>query len=163
MMRRLLPHPLLSATLLVMWLLLANDIGFGHILLGGALGVFIPLFSNRFWPERPRLARPDRILLLSARLLRDIVVANFIVAWTILRPSRDLTPGFVHYPLELSNEFAITVFASLISLTPGTVSADVSADRRLLLIHALNVTDREALITEIKQRYERPLQEIFPC
>ncbi len=162
-MRRLLPHPLLSAMLLVIWLLLANDVGIGHILLGGVLGVFIPLFSNRFWPERPRLARPGTILLLSVRLLRDIVAANFTVASAILHPQRNLTPGFVHYPLELRNEFAITVFASLISLTPGTVSADLNADRTVLLIHALNVTDRDALIAKIKQSYERPLQEIFPC
>jgi multicomponent K+:H+ antiporter subunit E len=163
MMRRLLPHPLLSAMLLVIWLLLANDVGFGHILLGGALGVFIPLFSNRFWPERPRLARPGTILLLSGRLLRDIAAANFTVASAILHPPRNLTPGFVHYPLELRNEFAITVFASMISLTPGTVSADLNADHTVLLIHALNVTDRDALIAEIKRRYEQPLQEIFPC
>lgn len=163
MMRRLLPHPLLSVTLLVLWMLLANDIGLGNLLLGSALGVVIPLFSNRFWPERPRLAQPGRILLLSGRLLYDIVAANFTVAATILHPPRDLRPDFLRYPLELRNEFAITVFASLISLTPGTVSADVNADRTELLIHALNVTDAEAMISQIKQRYERPLQEIFPC
>lgn len=163
MRRRLLPHPLLSAALLLIWLLLANDVSFAHVLLGSALGVFIPLLTNAFWPERPRIARPGKILLLGARLLHDIITANFVVAAAILRSPRHLTPGFVSYPLELRNDFAITIFASLISLTPGTVSADLNEDRTVLLIHALNVTDAAALIAEIKQRYERPLLEIIPC
>ena len=76
---------------------------------------------------------------------------------------RRLRPGFVELPLDLTDEFAITLLASTISLTPGTVSADVSEDRRTLLIHALDVDDQDAMIRQIKQRYERPLKEIFEC
>lgn len=163
MRRTLLPHPLMSLALVLVWLLLVNDISIGHILFGALLGIGIPVFTNNFWPERPRIARPGLILLLSGRMLYDIVVANFTVARQILSSRKTLNPDFVEFPLELKDEFAITVLANLISLTPGTVSADLSEDRRFLIVHALNVADKAALIEEIKQRYERTLKEIFPC
>ena len=96
-------------------------------------------------------------------VLYDIVVANVSVAIKVLGPLRSLRPGFVELPLELEDDFAIALLASTISLTPGTVSADVSPDRRTLLVHALDVDDAAALVAEIKQRYERPLKEIFEC
>ncbi len=163
MRQRLLPHPLMSFALMLVWLLLVNELSIAHIVLGAVLGVLIPLFSNAFWPERPRISHPGMILRLTARLLSDIVIANFTVARQILSPAGAIRPDFVEYPLELENEFAITVLASLISLTPGTVSSDLSEDRRTLLIHALDVQDKDALVAEIKARYEQPLREIFGC
>jgi len=76
---------------------------------------------------------------------------------------KDLQPGFVEVPLDLRDSFAITVLTSTVSLTPGTVSADVSEDRTRLLVHALHVEDPQALVAEIKQRYEGPIKEIFEC
>ncbi len=163
MKQRLLPHPLMSIALMLVWLLLVNEISFAHVLLGAVLGVLIPLFSNAFWPERPHIGRPGMILRLALRLLRDIVIANFTVARQILSPVDRIKPDFVEYPLEIDNEFAITVLASLISLTPGTVSSDLSEDRRTLIIHALDVSDKDALIADIKRKYEQPLREIFGC
>lgn len=163
MRRRLLPHPLMSAALVAVWLLLANDLSVGHLLLGAALGVLVPLATNAFWPERPRLARPGLALVLAARLIADIVVANLTVARSILSPRLALRPAFVRYPLELSDEFAVTVLASIISLTPGSVSAELSPDRRTLLVHALDLEDEARFIETIRQRYERPLREIFGC
>jgi multicomponent K+:H+ antiporter subunit E len=66
-------------------------------------------------------------------------------------------------PLDVREDFTITLLASTISLTPGTVSADLSVDHRYLLIHALHVEDEAATIAQIKQRYEAPLKEIFEC
>jgi multicomponent K+:H+ antiporter subunit E len=96
-------------------------------------------------------------------LLWDIVVANLVVARLILGPTRNLRPAFIRLPLDLCSEFAIVVLANTISLTPGTVSADLSLDRRTLLIHALDVEDEAKTIAHIKYRYERPLKEIFEC
>jgi len=90
-------------------------------------------------------------------------VANLVVARLILGPVRRLRPAFIRLPLDLNNEFAIVLFTHSLSLTPGTVSADLSADRRFLLIHALDVEDEAQLVARIKQRYEAPLKEIFPC
>lgn len=162
MMQRLFPHPLMSLTLALVWLLLANSVAFGHVLLGILFGALIPMFTNAFWPERPHLARPGKILALALHLVYDIIVANLVVARSILSPRMELNPDFVEYPVELRNEFAMTVLASVIALTPGTVAAGLSEDRRTILIHALDVTDKAALIAMLKDRYERPLLEIFP-
>lgn len=162
-MNRLLPQPLFSLFLLLVWLLLVNTVALGQVLLGAFLAITLPLFTSRFWPDRPRISSPWKLLRYIGVLLWDIGLANLTVARLILGPPRRLRPAFIHLPLELENEFAITVLASTISLTPGTVSSDLSPDRKTLLIHALDVADEAAVIAHIKQRYERPLKEIFQC
>ena len=162
-MKRWLPQPLLSLSLLVVWLLLGNTLAPGQILLGLLLALALPLFTVRFWPDRPRLRRPLKIPAYILMLLWDITVANLTVARLILGPTDRLRPAFIRLPLDLRHDFAIVVLANTISLTPGTVSADLSPDRRSLLIHALDVEDAEKTVALIKHRYERPLQEIFEC
>ena len=73
-----------------------------------------------------------------------------------------LRPRFVWLPLELRNPYAISALASLITLTPGTLAADLTPDRRWLLLHVLDVDDEAALVAQLKRRYERPLAEILP-
>lgn len=162
-MKRWLPQPLLSLNLWVIWLLLANSLAPGQILLGMAIAVAMPLFTVRFWPDRPRLRRPVKVLIYILVLLWDITVANLAVARLILGPTARLRPAFLRLPLDLQDDFAIVVLSSTISLTPGTVSADISPDRRSLLIHVLDVEDPEKTVAQLKNRYERPLQEIFEC
>lgn len=161
--RRWLPHPLLSLTLFVVWLLLANSVSPGPVLFALALALLVPLSGSALWPDHPRIRQPLRLVRYGLLLLWDIVVANLHVAWLVLGPTARLRPAFVRVPIDLHDEFAITLLASTVSLTPGTVSADVSADRHTLLIHALDVDDTDALIALIKQRYEAPLKEIFAC
>lgn len=161
--RRWLPHPLLSLTLFVVWLLLVNSISTGSALFALVLAVLVPSLTNAFWPEHVRIRRPLLLVPYGLRLITDIVVANLHVARLILGPAARLRPAFVRMPIELRDEFAITLLASTVSLTPGTVSADISADRRSLLIHALDLDDADALIAQIKRRYETPLKEIFEC
>ncbi|ATJ81717.1 Na+/H+ antiporter subunit E [Halomonas beimenensis] len=156
-----LPIPLLSALLLVVWLLLVRSLAFGHLLLGGFLAIVIPLFTHRFWDVQPRVKRPWLLLRYAGRVLGDIIVANFQVAWLIINPWRRSRPHFVVYPLMLEERFTITLLASTISLTPGTVSANVRLDGKTLLIHSLDTQDEASLIEEIRERYERPLMEIY--
>jgi len=160
-MQRLLPHPILTLTLTAVWLLLVNSLAPGQVLLGLFLGLTIPLFSLRFWPERVPVHRPLTLLRFCTLVLYDILVANLVVAWLILwRPAR-LKPGFVAVPLALRSDLAISLLANTICLTPGTVSAHLSPDRRTLLVHALNLDDPAALIIAIKARYEAPLRQVF--
>lgn len=161
MSRRLLPHPLLTPALAVIWLLLVNDFSFGHIVLGLLLGWLIPMFTRRFWPEQVTVHRPAALLRFIGVVLYDIVVANMSVARLILGRPEELRPAFVVVPLALRTELAISLLANVISLTPGTVSSRLSPDRRSLLVHALDVDDSEALIVSIQQRYEAPLKEVF--
>jgi multicomponent K+:H+ antiporter subunit E len=160
-MRRMLPHPLTTLALTVVWLLLVNSLASGQIVLGLLLGWAIPLFTLRFWPETPRISRPFTLLRFTIRLLGDIVAANLTVARLILgRPER-LRPAFIIVPLALKSDLAISLLANTICLTPGTVSSRLSLDRKHLLVHTLDTADPERLVATIKSRYEAPLQEIF--
>jgi len=162
MNRRLLPHPGLSALLVVMWMVMVNDLTFGTLFLALVVGVAVPLFTAPWWPGRPHV-RFLPACRYAALVLWDIVIANFEVAAIILfKPTRDLRPAWLTVPLELSSPEAITVFAGTISLTPGTVSADVSACGEYLLVHALHAPDPAAEIAKVKARYETRLKEIFP-
>ncbi|MFO7995405.1 MAG: Na+/H+ antiporter subunit E [Marinobacter sp.] len=156
-----LPRPLFSLLLAVLWLLMVNSFSVAQMLLGLALGVFIPFITRAFWPEQARVHFLLPLLRYFLILLIDIVRSNLIVARRIVWYTDQLTPGFVTFPLELDDDFAITILASTISLTPGTVSAHYDSDAGTLLIHALHVTDEDELVREIKERYERPLKEIF--
>lgn len=159
-----LPHPLLTPTLTLLWLLLVNDFGAGHLLLGLMLGWLIPLFTRRFWPESFRIHRPLTLVGFLALVAYDILVANLQVAWLIIRGPKHIRPAFVVVPLDLRSEIGISLFANTISMTPGTVSSWLSPDRRTLVVQALDVSDPEALAAALKRRYEIPLRRIFePC
>ncbi len=160
-MRKLLPHPLLTPVLAVVWLLLVNSVAPGHIVLGLFLGWAIPFFTLKFWPDPVRITHPGVLMRFLAVVLYDIVVANLAVARLILGPPARLRPAFIEYPLRLRTDLAISLLANTISLTPGTVSAQLSSDRRHLLVHALDVEDVEAAITAIRDRYETPLLKVF--
>lgn len=157
------PQPTTSLFLWLIWLLLANSAAPGQMVLGAVLAVGLPLFTARFWPDRPRMARPLAVAAYIAVFLWDIVIANLAVARLILGPARRLRPGFIRLPLDLGNDFAITVLAHTVSLTPGTVSSGLAPDRSALLIHVLDLDDEAKLVARIKTRYEAPLKEIFPC
>lgn len=159
----MLPHPLLSLVLLLLWLLLNNSASPGHLVLGGLLAILIPLFTRRFWPEPATVRRPGLALRLAGIVLWDILVANLRVALLIVGPRQHIRPQFVWVPLDTQGEVAVTVLASVVSLTPGTVSADLDPDRRHLLVHALSEEDAAALVRQIKTRYEAPIKEIFAC
>jgi multicomponent K+:H+ antiporter subunit E len=161
MMKRLLPHPILTLILTVIWLLLVNSFSAGALVLGLLLGWAIPLFTLRFWPDRVIIRHPLTLLRFVAVVLADILIANVIVAWYIVRGPRHLHPAFVVMPLELESDLAIGLLANTICLTPGTVSAQLTADRRHLIVHALNTRDTEELARTIKQRYEAPLKKVF--
>lgn len=160
-MKRLLPHPLLSATLVVIWLLLVNELSFGQLLLGAILGWAVPLYTARFWPEQVKVRRPLLLLRFMVIVLYDIIVANISVARLIIGRQETLQPAFIVMPLRLRSEIAISVLANTISLTPGTVSASLSADQRCLVVHTLHTTDPEGLLQTIRERYEAPLKEIL--
>lgn len=162
-MSRLLPHPAQSLLLLFIWLLLVDSFAFGHWLLGGALAVAIPLGCNHLLIEHPHGWKPLKLLRFLFMVMGDILVANFQVARLTLGRVDKLRPAFVEVPIDLDNELAISVLVSVVSLTPGSLAADLSLDRHTLLVHGLDVADPQALIDEIKQRYEAPLKEIFPC
>lgn len=161
--RQRFPSPLLSLSMLVIWLLLNNAISFGQILLGAFLAWFIPYITQSFWVQSINLYRPGLAVRFVLRVLVDIILANWVVARMILGSPKKLQPAFMVLPLDLKEDFTITLLASTISLTPGTVSADFVIDGHYLLVHTLHTDDPEAAVAQIKKRYEAPLKEIFEC
>ncbi len=163
MIRKLLPHPLFSFTLLIIWLMLVNKVTVGNILLGAIFGVVVPVLTAPYWPGRPHIQKPLKVVEYSLIVLWDIVVANFHVAAIILfKSNQNIRSQWVCVPLDITSPEAITVLAGTITMTPGTVSSMLSADSKSILVHCLHCDDPDEVRDEIKARYERRLKEVFP-
>jgi multicomponent K+:H+ antiporter subunit E len=163
-MKRLLPTPLLSLALLCLWLLLNHSLSLGHLLLGSTLAIAIPLLTAGLRPLPVRICRPGTILRLMLTVMADTVQSNIGVMRLLLSPGAPRYPAnFVHVPLQLRDPNALAVLATIVCITPGTAWAELSLDRSMLLLHVLEVDDADAIAAHIKQRYERPLMEIFEC
>lgn len=159
----MLPRPLLSLTVFLLWLMITNAASPGLLLLGVLLAIIVPLLTRSFWPNPPRLAHPWRAARFLAVFAADIVTANGRVARQVIGPLHRLSPATIQVPLDLRDEFVATLLGCVVSLTPGTVAIDVDRQHWQLLVHALDAPDPAALIRDIKQRYEAPLREIFAC
>ncbi|MBG6074376.1 Na+/H+ antiporter subunit E [Polaromonas sp. CG_9.11] len=161
-MKKMLPAPLLSAALFVLWLLLNRTLGVGHLLLATLLALAIPLLTAGLRPVRVRIRRPGVALRLLLTVAGDSTRSNIAVMRLLLRPgNRRHAPGFVQVPLDLRDPNGLAALAVIVCLTPGTAWAELSLDRATLLLHALEVDDAGAMAAQIKTRYERPLMEIF--
>ena len=162
MMKRYLPHPLLTLSLLIVWVFLVNEVSAGAVIFGLILAIVIPLITSSFWPGRPRIRNAYAICEYVLIVMWDILVANVIVAGLILfRKTESLESKCVVVPLDLTSTEAITTLAGTITMTPGTVTIDLSADAKSLLVHCLHAPDAQGVVDDIKDRYERRLKEIF--
>ena len=160
-MTRLVPFPMVSAGLLVLWLLL-NGLSAGHILLGGAVALIGGWALAALEPPKMRLRRPLAVLRLTAFVFADIVRSNVAVARIILGlEPRRWTSGFVDVPLELRNPYGLATLACIITSTPGTLWVDFNEASGTLTIHVLDLVDETEWVRTIKGRYERLLLEIF--
>jgi multicomponent Na+:H+ antiporter subunit E len=104
--------------------------------------------------------RPWRILKLAVIFLYELVISAITVAWLVLRPGLKFQSAIVAIPLDARHDLGVTLFANLISLTPGTLSLDVSDDRRTLYVHAMDTRDCEAEKDAMKRTFERPIREV---
>lgn len=162
MMKLLFPAPLLSVALFVLWLLLNHTVSPGHMVLGAILGLLIPVLTRGLRPLPVRVRHPWTIFKLAITVIADTSISNFQVMRFLLRPSlRKHQAAFVHIPLELQDPNGLAVLAMITCITPGTAWAEMSRDRSVLLMHVLEVDDPQTIIDHVKNKYERPLMEIF--
>lgn len=162
-LQRWLPHPLLTLALVLLWMFLLNDFSAGGLVVGLVLGIVIPIITSHFWPDRPPLHAHGKAIAFVLLVAWDVVVANVQVAWLIVfRPADRLRVRWVAVPIELESPEAITILAATITMTPGTVASDVSADGKSLLVHCLDAPDVLAAVEQMKTRYERRIKEILP-
>ncbi|MCC6510730.1 MAG: Na+/H+ antiporter subunit E [Pirellulaceae bacterium] len=159
---RLLPHPLLSLVLICLWMALVNSFSVGGLLVGTLFGMLIPIYTAHFWPDRPRIRKPWKILSFIVILVFDVFIANVQVAYLILfRSPEKLRSHWVVVPLDVCSAEGITALAATITLTPGTVSSDLTHDGKCLLVHCLDIESEEETVRRIKDRYERRIKAIL--
>lgn len=160
--KRWIPSWGFTLTIFCFWLLLVEGFGRGQVVMAALLAFAVPLYAARLDREFARMGSLKPVPKLAVRVLWDIVASNIHVARLILGPQSAITPGFIWVPLKIDNIHGIAALTSIITLTPGTVSASLSDDRKYLLVHCLDVKNSAEAVRQIKARYEAPLLEIFP-
>jgi multicomponent Na+:H+ antiporter subunit E len=167
---------LLNLILAIVWMALQGSFTLVDLLVGFALGFLILGLTQRVLVEqfddleRRREGRPNRgyvqqtwrVIALIGFALWAIVKSNIEVAKIVLNPRHVFRPGIVAVPLDIKSDLGITVLANLITLTPGTVTLDVSSDRRTIYMHVMDVQDAERLRDETKEQFERRVMELLP-
>lgn len=161
-MKRLLPQPLLSAGLLVMWLFLNEPFELRDALLGMAVALVMPRLMAPLRPPAGPMRRPFVLLRLVLRVGASVAGSALIVARGILRPRRHVPRGtFVVVPLELRDEHALAALAMITTVIAGTVWCELAPDRSALLLHVFDLDDEATFVAHFKKLYEGPLKEIF--
>jgi multicomponent K+:H+ antiporter subunit E len=158
--RRLLPSPVLSVALFVVWLSLSTSVDAAAVLLGALVAVLAPVLTAPLRPAPVRMRRPLVAARLLGRVVLDSLRSNVAVLIAVLS-RRALRSAFVRVPLDVRDPNALAVLAMIVTATPGTAWAELAHDRRALLLHVLSLDDGAGVVETIKQRYERPLMEIF--
>src|SRR5690554_1568613 len=157
-----LPHQLMSLSLVGLWLLMQQSLSVGNIVLGTAIAIGAGYAGRALDLERPRWRKPWLLPLLVMRVLIDVFQSNLAVARIILAGERSRThSGFLRIPLKLTNPAPLVFLSMIITATPGTVWVEYDAQKDILLIHVLDLYDDQAWIDTIKNRYESLLYEMF--
>ncbi|WP_347453480.1 Na+/H+ antiporter subunit E [Acinetobacter thermotolerans] len=159
-LRRWFPHPLVSVIVGISWAMLNHSLDTGTLVTSIFLAILIPRLIRPFIDYTPNIHWLPAIRLFFV-VIWDVIVANIKVAILVLGPTKNLHPKWFRVPLDTEHEEVNALLAMIITTTPGTVSAGIDQDRGDILVHALSTDDEAAEIETIKQRYERPLIEIF--
>lgn len=161
-MKKWFSFPLMTAFLFAMWLLLAQSIAPGAIILGAGVALVGSRALYVLDPPKARFRRPIAALKLMFMVFIEIVRSNNAVAWIILRTkTRSRRSGFVRIPLETRNPYILTGLACIVTATPGTIWVEYDSSDNTMLLHVLDLIDEAEWVTIIKERYERRLMEIF--
>lgn len=154
------PHPLMSLLLAATWLALSHSLALVHLLSALLLAWLVPRLVHPFMGPANRIQWVPAIRLMMV-VLRDIVVSNITVARLVLGAMDRPQPAWVPVTLETDHPMVNSLLATIITTTPGTVSATVDEGRGLIWVHALDCQDITAMAQDMKSRYEAPLIDIF--
>lgn len=161
MIRRLLPHPILAAMLLTLWLVMQQSLSLGNVLLGAIIAIGVSLAARPVLVDKVTVRHPLRVLQLIVITGFDIIRSNIEVLVVLFQPRLAPKSQFVEMELELTDNFALAIFACIITATPGSAWLQYSRQRSCVLIHVFNVDDAEEWARVTKARYEPLLREIF--
>ena len=152
---------LLNLILTIVWVFLTGSLAFVNFLFGFMLSFVVLWLISRKQENRKYYVIAPRVIGFLFYFLYELFKANLQVAADVVTPKFYMQPGIVAYPLEAKTDSEITMLANLISLTPGTLSLDVSEDKKTLYIHAMYVSDKDEFIQGIKTGFERKLLAIL--
>lgn len=159
----ILPHPLLSVALFVVWLLMSTPFGNGHITIAVIVALLVPQVMQVLEPERVKVAKPLSVVRLLVRLAVDMLKSNWETALIVMgHRKRERKSGFVRIPLECKNRYALACLAIIVTSTPGTAWVQYDRYSRTLLMHVLDLRDEDDWRQILHDRYESLLMEIFP-
>ncbi|GAB5430146.1 MAG: Na+/H+ antiporter subunit E [Devosia indica] len=153
----------LVVILALVWAGISGSFSGLNLLLGGVVGGVAVLVLREAFASPRALRRIRRIISLAALFLYELVVSAVRVAIVVMRPnlSSAVRPAIIAVPLTVKSDAEITLLANMITLTPGTLSVDVAADKSVLYVHALNMADKDAMIADIANGFEKKIQEVF--
>lgn len=161
-MRRWLPAPLLTAALILLWLVLNRPFSLGQLPLALLFGVAAPALLAPLRPARPRIRHPLKVLRLILTVGHDVLVSSLDVFWTLVRNrSRPVHSRFVVIPLTLRDPTALASLTMITTVVPGTVWCELARDASAVRLHVWDVQDEAAFIAHYKSTYEAPLLEIY--
>lgn len=145
------------------WTAVTGSFTVPNLALGALIGSLAAWFIRERIEQAGHVRRLGRIVALMALFVSELALSAWRVAVLVVSPrmSSRIAPGIIAYPLTVTTDGQITLLANLITLTPGTLSVDVSADRRLLYIHVLEMHDRDAIIASIRDGFEARVLEVF--
>ncbi len=160
-MKVLLPHPLLSLGLFIASILLSGSVAPPSIALALVMSLAAPQVMRALRIDHVRVRAPGAILTLAGRVAVDVVRSNLAVGQILVGRRVDRVSGFIHIPLDLKDRYGLAVLAIIITTTPGTLWVEFDRGSGRLLMHVLDLVDEATWVQIVKERYERPLMEIF--
>ena len=157
MKNRFLANILLTAV----WVALTGNFVFANVVFGFFLSYLILLVITRGSRKARYFRMVPRVISFFFFFLKELVKANLQVAWEMGTPKFFMTPGIVGVPLDIKSDSEITMLANLITLTPGTLSLDISEDKKILYVYSMYITNREDFIRSIKDGFEKRIKDLY--
>lgn len=152
----------LNLLLTIAWMALIGEFTFDSFVEGLVITFFVVGLTNYYARNQQRgyFGQFWRTLRVTLAFLRAVIIASFRVAFIVVTPRLNIRPAVVAVPLDLERDDQITIFANMITLTPGTLSLDVSADKKTLYVHTIDMDDVEAFRAELKNGFEAQVLEL---
>lgn len=149
----------INLVLAVVWVALSGSFSIATLLVGFVVGYFTLWAMQPLFPSSRYCSKLLGLLHLAAFFLWELLVSSLKVAWSVFTPLRHSRPGVISVPLDVTSDTEITVLGNLISLTPGSLSLDVSEDRKHLVVHAMFIDDSDDFRREVKKGMEHRVRE----
>mgnify|MGYP006150941115 FL=1 len=145
----------------MIWATVSGSFTVPNLIFGFVISLLTLYLLRERFVGRDYTSRFRRVLALVLLFLVELAKSAWRVATLVLSPKMDLKPGVFAYPLTVKSDWEISLLANLITLTPGTLSVDVSEDRQTLYVHALDCSDVEAARRDIAEGFEKKIMEAF--